>query len=127
MIFGDGEGRPLRKRRASPEASIQVAVIRILRSRAKPNVFAFAIPNGGKRSITEASRMKAQGVTAGVPDLCIVMGGRAHFLELKALKGRVSPDQKTVMRKLEEAGAICAVSNSVELACEILHDWGVLK
>lgn len=29
----------------------------------------FAIPNGGKRNAREAARLKAEGVTPGVPDL----------------------------------------------------------
>jgi hypothetical protein len=118
----------IRKRRAAPEAIIQVAVMRALRGPLRvPGVFAFAIGNGGKRSLTEASRFKAQGVTAGVPDLCIVIEGRAHFLELKAAKGRVRPEQRVVMRQLEEAGATCAVANSIELALETLRGWGAIK
>ena len=31
----------------------------------------FHIPNGGSRHKAEAARLKAQGVKAGVPDLCI--------------------------------------------------------
>lgn len=31
----------------------------------------FAIPNGGARNITTASRLKVEGVSPGVPDLCI--------------------------------------------------------
>jgi hypothetical protein len=58
-----------------------------------PGVRIFAIPNGGGRSIREGGRLKAEGVTAGVPDLCIP----AHrvWVEMKRLKGgRVDPAQK---------------------------------
>ena len=34
-----------------------------------PNVRIFAIPNGEKRSISVAARLKVEGVNAGVPDL----------------------------------------------------------
>lgn len=34
----------------------------------------FAIPNGGARSRTEAAIMKAEGVTAGVADLILLIG-----------------------------------------------------
>jgi hypothetical protein len=33
--------------------------------------FAFAIPNGGERNVIVASRLKAEGVKQGVPDVCI--------------------------------------------------------
>ena len=34
----------------------------------------FAVPNGGARSRTEAAIMKAEGVTAGVTDLILLLG-----------------------------------------------------
>lgn len=34
----------------------------------------FAVPNGGARSRTEAAIMKAEGVTAGVADLILLIG-----------------------------------------------------
>lgn len=36
-----------------------------------PGVRIFAIPNGGARSLATAGRLKAEGVSAGVPDLFI--------------------------------------------------------
>lgn len=40
----------------------------------------FAVPNGGARSRTEAAIMKAEGVTAGVTDLILLL---AHNRERK--------------------------------------------
>lgn len=51
----------------------------------------FHVPNGGSRDRREAARLKAQGVRAGVPDLCLpVPSGAYHglFIELKAGKTR---------------------------------------
>ncbi len=55
-----------------------------------------AIPNGGHRNKIAAARLKAEGVRAGVPDLCLpVARGRWHglYIELKADGGRASPAQ----------------------------------
>lgn len=53
----------------------------------------FAIPNGGQRNKAVASRMKAEGVKAGVPDImlpvpAVVTGFTSHglFIELKRPK-----------------------------------------
>lgn len=58
----------------------------------------FCIPNGGKRGMLEAMRLKRSGVMAGIPDLMIpVACGKWHglFLEMKKEKGGiVSESQK---------------------------------
>lgn len=56
------------------------------------------IPNGGKRSKSEAARFKAQGVKAGVPDIflpCARGGYHGLYIELKRTKGgKLSAAQK---------------------------------
>ena len=45
------------------------------------------IPNGGKRGKVEAARLKAAGVKAGIPDICLPIprnGYGALYIELKA-------------------------------------------
>ena len=73
-----------------------------------PDVVIFAIANGGKRSITEASRLKAEGVLAGVPDLFIAkpVGKYAGlFLEMKrTARSSVSVAQKALISTLAAAG-----------------------
>ena len=76
-------------KRRRPEAQVQVALCNHLRWRAKPGVFFFAVPNGGKRNVIEASHLKDQGVRPGVPDLILIHDGRTYGLELKADRGRV--------------------------------------
>lgn len=72
-----------------------------------------AIPNGGKRSKSEAARMKAAGVKAGVPDMFLpVARGGSHglYIELKRIKGgRVSAEQLAWMEELTREGYTCAV------------------
>lgn len=58
-----------------------------------PGVRIFAIPNGGRRSKTEALRLKLEGVSPGVPDLFVPAW--SLWVEMKRQKGgRVDPDQK---------------------------------
>lgn len=65
----------------------------------------FAVPNGGARNITEASRMKATGTVAGVSDLVWVYKGRTIFIEMKNEIGTQSDAQ----REFEKAitGQLC--------------------
>ena len=51
----------------------------------------YAVPNGGSRHPAEAANMKAQGVTAGIPDICIdIPAGPYHGLRIE-LKRRGKP------------------------------------
>ena len=54
----------------------------------------FAVPNGGARGRTEAAIMKAEGVTAGVTDLILLLGRggfNALCIEMK------TPDRRSVL------------------------------
>jgi hypothetical protein len=72
----------------------------------------FAVPNGGKRHIATAKKLKAEGVRAGVPDLVIAIPrGQWHglFVEMKVKKGGVvQPSQRAWINGLIEMG-YCAV------------------
>lgn len=71
--------------------------------------------------------MKGLGVTAGVPDICVVKGGMALFLELKAEGGKVSPTQAAVHTKIWDAGASVVVATGLDAALEQLERWGALQ
>ena len=52
----------------------------------------FAIPNGGSRGASQGARLKAEGVSAGVPDLYIPA---LHlWCEMKIIGGKTSPVQR---------------------------------
>jgi len=53
----------------------------------------FSVPNGGKRTPTEARRLKYTGLTPGIPDLIFAYHGEATFIELKTLTGTLSQEQ----------------------------------
>lgn len=63
--------------------------------------FLFAIPNGGRREIKEAMRLKKAGVKRGIPDLFLaypMMRFHGMFIEMKSKKGQLSPEQKEYHR-----------------------------
>jgi len=108
-------------RKESTEQIILVARIRQF----YPGIVVFAIPNGGNRSITEATRLKAEGVLAGVPDLMVAHATQdwnGLFIELKRAKGgTVSARQKAMMSRLENAGYCCLVAHGAE------HGWQLFE
>lgn len=79
--------------------------------------YAFAIPNGGKRDPITAARLKAEGVKAGVPDICYPIPSirqdavyHSLYVEMKAGSGRASADQgewHSLLRRNGNAVAVC--------------------
>lgn len=84
----------------------------------------FHVPNGGSRSKAEAGRFKAEGVKAGVPDICLPVPRRHYhglFIEMKRREGgRLSPEQKAWLDKLTEQGYAAAVCRGWEEASEVI-------
>ena len=72
----------------------------------------YHVPNGGKRHIGTARRLKAEGVKSGVPDVCLpVSRGEYHglYIELKRTKGSTKSDnQEQWIEKLNTQG-YCAI------------------
>jgi hypothetical protein len=69
--------------------------------------YLFAIPNGGKRSKTEAARMKKMGVKPGVSDLLLPIprkGFHGLWIELKAKKGKPTKEQLEWLDKMTAEG-----------------------
>jgi len=84
------------------EHSEQVGFINWFRAK-YPDVLIFAIPNGEKRAISVAKRLKAEGVVRGIPDLFIPQW--TLWVEMKRVSGgRLSPEQKSMIIYLESVG-----------------------
>ena len=94
----------------------------------------YHIPNGGKRGKVEAARLKAAGVKAGIPDICLPVphGGYAALYielktpEIKALgvhKGRPSERQKKVIAHLRERGNCAVVCYGAEEAIKTIKGY----
>ena len=108
------------------EHAEQVGFVQWFRARF-PRVLIFAIPNGEKRSISVAKRLKAEGVVRGVPDLFIPEWNL--WVEMKRAKGgRLSPEQKEMITYLEIIGHQTIVGNGAEDASKQVLEWlGSLK
>src|SRR5262245_9032875 len=67
----------------------------------------FAIPNGGQRHPAVAKKLKAEGVKAGVPDICLPVARGDYnglYVELKTVNGRATDTQKQWMADLAKQG-----------------------
>lgn len=104
-INGDRDD-PIMTRHPSEHAE-QVAIVAWFRVR-WPGVRIFAIPNGGARNVVVASKLKAEGVSPGVPDLHVPAW--RLWVEVKRAKGgRLSPEQRDWIGYLESIGDACLV------------------
>jgi hypothetical protein len=73
----------------------------------------FAVPNGEARSRTVGARLKLEGVSPGVPDLCVPEWG--VWIEMKRTKGgSISPVQKDWHRYLTDIGQRVIVGHGFE-------------
>ena len=87
----------------------------------------FHIPNGGKRSKSEAARFKAEGVKPGVPDICLpVARGGYHglYIELKRRSGSHATDyQRDWLERLSNQGYKAAVCHGWEEAASMITKY----
>jgi hypothetical protein len=91
----------------------------------------FAIPNGGQRHILVASKLKAEGVRRGVPDLMLPVKNRDYcglFIEMKAKKGKATPEQLEWIYYLNSAGYFALVCYGLDEAkmailTYLANDW----
>lgn len=90
----------------SPEHSIQAAWFQWARLD-KDACCAFAVPNGGKRSLITAVRLKAEGVRAGVLDVFVPKargGSHGLWIEFKAGSGSLTKEQIAEADRLVKDG-----------------------
>ena len=87
----------------------------------------YAIPNGGKRAIATAKRMKATGTKAGIPDICLpVARGGYHglYVELKRVRGgMVSDNQRSWIQALTKQGYKAVVCRGSEEAIRMISEY----
>ena len=72
----------------------------------------YHVPNEGKRSALQGARMRAEGLRAGVPDICLPVqrgGYSALYIELKAGRNKPTDDQLAWLAALDAAGNKTAV------------------
>jgi hypothetical protein len=84
-----------------------------------------AIPNGGHRHKATAARLKAAGVKAGVPDICLpVARGDWHglYIELKVGKNKLTEAQRRWKDDLIRYGYLALVCYGWEEARDVI-EW----
>lgn len=116
------------KRRASPEYALHCQVADYL-SRAlslEDGVWWTTFPAGGGGKVRGA-RLKRMGLKAGVPDILILIGGDAFWIELKAKGGRVSSEQSQFMMAICKTSGLgrTAVCRSVTEVEHALQSWHI--
>jgi hypothetical protein len=125
------ERRPRTVADGPSEHQLQVAVIQWWAAvhhikYALPLEALFAIPNGGSRDPITGSRLKAEGVRPGMPDLMLAvrLGYRAGlFIEMKAGKNDLSDAQTSVSKHLIGQGYCFATAWSSEEAIKHIEDY----
>lgn len=87
----------------------------------------YHIPNGGSRNPIEAHNLKAQGVKAGVPDICLPVPNlvnTALYIELKRRRGgKVSDEQRGWIAALNRVGNRAVVCRGWEEARDVILDY----
>ena len=120
----------VRKRAALPssEHQLQSALCTYLELMARPEVLWFAIPNGGKRHIAVAVRLKKEGARRGVPDMAFCLpDGQTAWLELKIKGGSLSQEQRAFRDQVLFLGHRWGVAKTIDEAIEYLTSVGALR
>jgi hypothetical protein len=88
----------------------------------------YSVPNGARVGWKTAKKLKAEGLKAGIPDLCLPvsrMGYHALYIEMKRSKprGTVKPHQRERMERLSEYGNLCVVCWGTEKAWQMIEGY----
>lgn len=85
-----------------------------------------SVPNGGFRNIVTATIMKREGQRRGVFDIKLNVarkGKHGLWIEMKAKKGNLSPDQWIFKSAAEDQGYQCSVCRSTGEAVQVITDY----
>ena len=83
----------------------------------------YSIPNGGKRHIATAKRLKAEGLKKGVPDICLPVprnGFHGLYIEMKSFDGKLRKEQKEWLERLGKNGYLAVVCHGFEDARDLI-------
>jgi len=112
------------------EHAEQVALFQIASIKAKTDdrwLLLYAVPNGGKRSIGVAVKLKAEGAKAGVPDMFLpvaIGGNHGLYVELKRVRGgALSPEQRAWIALLRGQGYCVAVCRGCTKAADAIRHY----
>ena len=110
------------------ERQLHLAVADLIRTMRVPKLIAFHPSNEGVRTPRQGAYLKRMLMVPGVPDFVVIPpGGKAHFLELKFGKGRLSPAQAEFQAAAIVNPCPHSVVRTIEEAATVLHTWGAIK
>ena len=116
------------KRRGTPEADLQRSVVTALKFALPKTAIihhcANEVTEPGPRGAKRQAILVGMGVHPGFADLIVLCEGRVLFLELKSLKGRLSPEQEAFRDTVLAQGFGWALVRSVDDALGALADNG---
>lgn len=102
------------------------AHVREARRRDKRFDLVFSIPSGRQPSVVLASRLKAEGVEPGVPNVfCAIPSGDYHWLwlKLKSPGASLSHNEAEKISRLREAGYRVEVARDAAEAFNIVEEY----
>lgn len=113
-------------RTSVPESVIQERLLLALQAR---GIFAFPIPNHGKKAKgRNRYNIVQRGHVNGVPDVAIVLPrGGMLWVELKSAKGTQSDDQKKIEARLTALGHTYLLARDWTTVVEWLRERGYLN
>lgn len=91
-----------------------------------PEGLLMAFPLQAQRSKANGSRMKAEGMRAGTPDMFLAVPvGKYHglWIELKRPTGRIAPSQKTMLGELDAQGYAAYASYGFDAAVKLIMGY----
>ena len=116
------------KRRGTPEADLQRALVQALHLTLPRSAIihhcANEVTEAGPRGAKHQAILVGMGVHPGFADLVVLCDGRVLFLELKSLKGQLSPAQEEFRDAVLAQGFGWALVRSLDDALEALADQG---
>jgi hypothetical protein len=116
------------RRRGTPEADLQRAVVAALRVALSRTAIvhhcANEVTEAGPRGAKRQAILVGMGVHPGFADLMVLTEGRVLFLELKSPKGRLRPAQEAFRDAVMAQGFGWALVRSLDEALGALADHG---
>lgn len=109
------------------ESELQIVCIEWFRySYPQYRMLLFSIPNGGKRSLLTAVRMKREGVVSGVSDLFLSIprhGYHGFYIEMKYGKNKLSENQEAFFQEARMQGYKCEMINSLDKFIDHVNNY----
>lgn len=108
------------------EADIQEAFFKAISCYPTIRKRCFHIPNGGKRSISQAVALKRQGVLSGVSDVFVAIPNRVFngsWIEFKCGRNVLTENQAIFFDEMRDSGFDCQVFYTWHEAFDYLKEY----